>query len=169
MLQSVEKVKGGPRNNRDYGRLYTIDMPFKAKLKIYLAKRTINRKPTKSGQNWRSSDVWLAKRPDFSSAINQGVACWAIDYDTLLQMRRQGVDLVGVCDESTGWVWVAQIWKWFDPAFYSMEDFSSRGGSHQRFMNFRHFKAITGCKNMTVKARNAAARKLIAKPLKKKP
>lgn len=148
-IAKIQKITGGRSGKRDYGRLWT----FSNGTKIYLAKR-------------KRDEVFCCGKPNVSEAVREGVAEWAIDNDTLITLRTQVVDFVGICEEETGDIYLTTMAVWMDPTKFTSRNYASKGGALQRYVNFTHFKKLPAQKHLTAKAANKIMK---AKGWSKKP
>lgn len=71
-----------------------------------------------------------------ADAIQKGTACWAIDNDTLIRLRTEGVYLVGVQTKETGDLYLATLAD-FNSA--PVLNYESRGGALQRYLPLDRF------------------------------
>ena len=130
-IAKVQKLMGGRSGRRDYGRLYYL----KDGTKVYLAKRS-------------RKEIFICGKKTLSDAIRENIAEWAIDNDTLLRLRIQTVDYVGVCENQTGNVWLAPMSVWMDRDNFVYRNYEKKGGALQRYMNHSHFEKIEGLKHL---------------------
>ena len=130
------------KGRRTYGAFY----PLPSGQVIYLA--------------WRSSaEVFRAGKISNSEAIREGVAEWAIDYDHLLKCRSMGIKCVGILEyewnlgrssakgRKRAKVWLTSLDKYLAPATSNSvahRNYTSRGGSMQRYLNFSEFRVREG-------------------------
>jgi hypothetical protein len=123
-LKPKERIKKG---RRLYGGIYRLP----SGREIYLAYR-------KQGEIFRSG------KANISEAIREGVACWAIDHDTLLQMRAKGIKIVGVFNEEDGDVWLTTLDAFMDPTAATFKNYEARGGALQRYLPLSYFRRRSG-------------------------
>jgi hypothetical protein len=117
------------KGRRTFGAYYT----FPDGRQVYMAWRNSSR---------RRLGIFLQGLPDISTAIRSGKACWAIDEEDLINCRANGIKFVGVLDKATGDKYMTTLDKWFsDSAVYN---YSSRGGSLQRYLPLQHFRRQVG-------------------------
>ncbi|SER28521.1 hypothetical protein SAMN05216548_114101 [Faunimonas pinastri] len=83
----------------------------------------------------KTSDIQRAGERDISSAVRKGTAAWAIDDDTLLTIRAQGIRYVGVLCKDTGDKWLTVIDRFYEHATVN------RWG---RCLPLSHFRMIAG-------------------------
>lgn len=98
---------------------------------------------------WRKSSdrrkgIFQSGEKTISDARRKGVACWALDEDTLINLRASGIKLVGVLDKDTGDKYMTTIDRFFDPAYAAVLNYTSRGGSLQRYLPLQHFRRQVG-------------------------
>lgn len=88
-------------------------------------------------------DIYLDnKRGEFKSiakGIEDGSAAWAIDETHLREAKRRGCNYIAVWVKSLKWIFITPIETFFDPHTYYCRNFSSRGGSQQRYVSIKHF------------------------------
>ena len=120
----VTQVKKG---RRLYGGIFTLSDGRR----VYLAYRKI-------GEIFRSGEKTI------SDAIRARTACWAIDEETLIQMRAQGIRFVGVLCRDNGDVWLTTIDCFFDRKRASIFNYERRGGALQRYLPLQHFRRRPG-------------------------
>lgn len=133
-IAKVQKVMGGRSGRRDYGRLYTLNDGTK----VYLAKRS-------------RKEIFLCGKKTLSDAVRDHVAEWALDDETILRLRAEAVNYIGVCENTTGNVWIAPAATWMDRANFTYRNYERRGGALQRYMNHDHFDKAEGLKHLTTK------------------
>lgn len=102
-------------------------------LRIYLAYR------------WHRQ-IFRSDENSTSEAMRKGVACWAFDCDTLQLAKIQGVQFVGVKLKDDGSLFLAPIEAFYDPENIKILNYSSKGGSHQRFLPLSKFRTLTKMK-----------------------
>jgi hypothetical protein len=127
--KSSPSVLLNKKGRRTFGAYYT----FPDGRQVYMAWRNSSR---------RRLGIFLQGLPDISTAIRSGKACWAIDEEDLINCRANGIKFVGVLDKATGDKYMTTLDKWFsDSAVYN---YSSRGGSLQRYLPLQHFRRQVG-------------------------
>jgi hypothetical protein len=72
--------------------------------------------------------------------MREGVACWAIDCETLSLCRIKGVKFVGVKLRDQGTLYLTRIDNFYDPQFMKIRNYAKRGGSLQRYVPLECFK-----------------------------
>lgn len=133
-IVKVQRVSGGRSGRRDYGRLYTLDDG----IKVYLAKRS-------------RKEIFLCGKKTLSDAIRDRVAEWALDDETILRLRMEMVDYIGVCENTTGNIWIAPIAVWLDRTNFTYRNYEQRGGSLQRYISHDLLEKVEGLKHLTTK------------------
>lgn len=88
----------------------------------------------------RPKDVFRDGLKTRSEAFRTGRAVWAIDDDTLREVRRRGVRVLGVFNHVHGDCYWTTIPHYFDTRVAPPKDFEAQGGSNQRFMPINLFK-----------------------------
>ena len=119
-MKLKERVKKG---RRVYGAIYSWSQG-----EFYLA--------------WRQPhEIFRSGEKTISDAVRKGVACWALDDDTLLKMRSRGIKFVGVLikESGEGWITTVDIFR-----ASKVLNYEARGGSLQRYLpisdeNFKSF------------------------------
>jgi hypothetical protein len=101
---------------------------MKSGTKLYIANRRLN-------------DLFLGKEKTISDAIRQGVAAWGIEDEILLQIRVEGVELVGVLCRENGDLWLTTLDTYFDPERHTQRSF---GTSAQRCVLLKCFRRRSG-------------------------
>jgi len=119
MLEVVKEVKNG---RRLYGRLFNANGVL-----CYVAVR-------------RHDEMFRAGRASLSEALRDGVASWAIDHDTLMDMKLLGVSFVGVRVRETNDLYLTRMEFFFDPALSKVMNYSRSGGALQRYLPVRCFR-----------------------------
>lgn len=113
------------RNGRRvYGGVYKLP----SGKEVYIAFR-------KQGEMFRAGEKSLA------DAIQKGVASWAVDYDTLIRLRTEGVYFVGIQTKETGDLYLATLAD-FNNA--PMMNYAARGGALQRYLSLDKFLISLG-------------------------
>lgn len=89
---------------------------------------------------WRKQEeIFRAGKKTVSDAVSESVASWAIDDETLLKLRREGVQIVGVLVRDTGDLYITTLSKFFTPGVAKVMDYESRGGALQRYLPLTEF------------------------------
>ncbi|SCW95809.1 hypothetical protein [Ancylobacter rudongensis] len=94
-------------------------------------------------------EVYLARRSQkhlfrngektFSDALAMGKAAWAIDDDTLLRLRSEGVDWVGIYVTDSREFYLTTMAHYQDTRIAKVLNYEARGGSLQRYLPTEHF------------------------------
>lgn len=121
---SIDLVK---RGRRTYGAIYTLPDGRQA----YLAYR-------------KTKEIFRSGEKTISDAIRKGIACWAIDEETLLIMRAKGIKYIGVLCRDTGDKYLTALSLFFDPKAIRIYNYESRGGALQRYLPLQRFRRRTG-------------------------
>lgn len=79
-----------------------------------------------------------------SEAITAGVASWALDYDTLIELRTEGVPYAGVIVKDDDDVYLAPLDFFFDRTKIDTRNYAQRGGALQNYLPLQHFQRLTG-------------------------
>lgn len=127
MSRTKIKVLQVKKGRRLYGGIYTLP----SGKRCYLAYR-------KTGEIFRSGEKSI------SDAIRKGIAAWAIDEETLLLVRAQGIRFVGVLCRDTGDRYLTTIEAFFDKRRMTILNYAARGGALQRYLALQHFKHRVG-------------------------
>jgi hypothetical protein len=90
----------------------------------------------------RLDQIYRFGESSISDAIRSRKAAWAIDDETLLQMRAQGVRYVGVLCRDNRDIWLTTIDQFFGKA--TVLNYAGRGGALQRYLPLTHFKRRAG-------------------------
>lgn len=94
---------------------------------------------------WRKqSEIFRSGEKTVSDAFAEGKAAWALDDETLLNLRLEGVELVGVLVKETLDIYVTHISKFFDRTLAKVMNYESRGGALQRYLPIDHFAVTLG-------------------------
>ena len=124
-MLSPRKAKRTVRNGRRvYGGIF--DMPNGKE--VYLAYRKI-------GEMFRGGEKSL------SDAIMADKASWAIDNDTLIRLRTEGVYFVGVLVKETADIYITTLGEFLAAP---VMNYSSRGGALQRYLPLEKFLISLG-------------------------
>lgn len=89
----------------------------------------------------KMSEMFRGGEKSLSDAIAHDKASWAIDNDTLIRLRTEGVYLVGVLVKETGDVYISTLGE-FQTA--PVLDYSSRRGALQRYLPLDRFLISLG-------------------------
>jgi len=112
-------------------RLYGAFVTYPDGRRVYLAYR-------------KHGEIFRAGKKSISRAIQEGVAGWAIDSETLGEVRARGVDAIGVLVKETGDKYLTNIQNYYDPYRSSVIDYSGKGGSLQRVLPLQFFRKADG-------------------------
>lgn len=128
--KSTSSVKVVPvkKGRRLYGGLHTIR---ETGATCYLAYR-------------RQAEIFRSGEKSISDAVRLGTACWALDDQTLLEMRAKGIRVIGVFVRDTGDIYLTRIENFFDRAKAKLLNYESRGGALQRYLPLTFFKIRYG-------------------------
>lgn len=120
----VVQVKKG---RRVYGGIFT----FEDGRQAYIAYRKV-------------TEIFRAGEKTISDAIRKGTATWALDDETLIQMRAQGIKFVGVLVRDNKDLWMTSIDLFFDRRFFKVLNYTGRGGTVQRHLPLKYFRRRPG-------------------------
>lgn len=84
-------------------------------------------------------DIYRNGEKSISAAHDKGVACWAIDYDTLLEMRRKGVETIGIYVRDEEMVYFTKRENFLDEDKCRIMNYDPKGGVLQKYLPLRHF------------------------------
>lgn len=115
-------VKGGRTGRRLYGGIFELSNGRQ----VYLAFR-------------HRREIFRSGEKNISEACDKGIACWAIDYDTLLEMRREQVMLIGVYVRDDDEIYLTHYDNFFDETKATVMNYDARGGSLQKYLPLQHF------------------------------
>lgn len=121
---TVQQVK---RGRRLYGGVYQFDLGYTA----YVAYR-------------KHKEIYRNGARSISDAIRQGIAAWAIDEQTLNDMRARGIKIIGVLVRDTNDLYLTRIGEFFDVDKATIMNWTSRGGSLQRALPFSYWRIKKG-------------------------
>jgi hypothetical protein len=74
-----------------------------------------------------------------SDALRKEIAAWAIDEETLTEMRLKGIRWVGVRVKQNADIYVTCIDNFFNRNLSKFLDYERRGGAQQRYLPIKHF------------------------------
>lgn len=90
---------------------------------------------------WRKpKDIFRDGEKTNSDAIRSGKALWAIDYETLMRLRRKEVHVIGILDQVNNEVYWTTLSQYLDSTIAKPRDYERRGGAMQRYMPFHQFR-----------------------------
>lgn len=119
------------RGRRTYGAVYKM----KDGREVYLA--------------WRKQEeMFRGGEKNRSDALFLGKASWALDDDTLINLRLEGVALVGVLVKESGDIYVTNIDNFLDPTKAKVMNYEARGGALQRYLPVSDFSYKMGVTKM---------------------
>jgi hypothetical protein len=110
------------KNGKRYGAVYTTATGNRA----YLAYR-------KDNERFRSGEATI------SAAVKKRTACWAIDYETLLEMRAKKIRFIGVFIRDTDELFLTYTDFFFDRSRTKILNYEKRGGSMQSYLPLDYF------------------------------
>lgn len=84
----------------------------------------------------KQAEMFRHGEKTLTDAIHKGTAAWAIDNDTLIRLRIEGVYLIGIQTKETGDLYLATLAD-FNAA--PMLNYESRGGALQRYLPLDKF------------------------------
>lgn len=142
MTISRKHAKRTIRNGR---RIYGGVFELPSGKEVYLAYR-------KNGEMFRGGEKTI------SDAIQKGTASWAIDNDTLIRLRTEGVYLVGVLTKETGDLYIATL---ADFLAAPVLNYQNRGGALQRYLPLDKFLIQIG----TVHSASTSKRRALSSSL----
>lgn len=126
MFQLEKTVK---KKRRTYGAVYSRESDGE---RIYLA--------------WRKHhEIYRCGHASVSDAMRAGKAGWALDDETLLNLRATGIKFVGVLLRQTQEVWLTRTDAFFVRGagkLWYFHDHTARGGTPQRVMPLQCFAHI---------------------------
>jgi len=123
-----KKAKRLIRNGRRiYGAIYELPSGHQ----VYLAWRT-------------QSEIFRGGELTNSDALVKHKAAWALDNDTLLDLRREGITIVGVYVKDTGDKYITHIANFFDRSKSKVMNYESRGGALQSYLPLENFAIRLG-------------------------
>lgn len=121
---SIEPLKKGKRT---YGAIYTLP----SGVRVYMAWR-------------RTKEIFRYGEASISAAIRAGKAAWALDDETLITLRAQGIKFVGVLDRDTGDKYLTYLDRFFDKSAANILNYEARGGALQRYLPLGQFRRRAG-------------------------
>lgn len=87
----------------------------------------------------KAGDVWRSGEKTNSDAFAASKAAWAMDDDTLLNLRIEGISLCGVHVKETGDLYITETANFFDKTKAKVMNYESRGGALQRYLPTSYF------------------------------
>lgn len=85
----------------------------------------------------KQEEIFRSGEKTVSDALRAGKAQWAIDYDTLIRMRTEGVYIVGILVKETGDIFLTTLKRFIEKG--KVLDYSGRGGALQRYLPISDF------------------------------
>jgi hypothetical protein len=94
---------------------------------------------------WRKTrEIFRGGEKMLSDAVVVGKASWAIDEDTLIQRRLEGIQYVGIWNIETDDKFIAPIAYFFDSTKSKCLNYEGRGGALQRYLPLANFRIVLG-------------------------
>jgi len=94
---------------------------------------------------WRKqSEIFRSGERTTSDAFVKGTAAWALDDETLLNLRLEGIELVGVLVKETLDIYLTHISNFFDQTKAKVLNYEARGGALQRCLPVTFFHVMLG-------------------------
>lgn len=94
---------------------------------------------------WRKqNEVFRGGEKTASDAFANGKAAWALDDETLLNLRLEGVELVGVLVRETLDIYITHISNFYDRTRAKVMNYEARGGALQRYLPADQFAVLQG-------------------------
>jgi hypothetical protein len=115
-------IRGGRTKRRLYGGIFKLP----SGREVYLAFRF-------------RKEIFRSGEKNISEAHDKGIACWAIDRDTLLEMRREQVLLIGVYCRDDDEIYITHYDNFFDKKKANVKNYEQRGGTLQMYLPIQHF------------------------------
>ncbi len=91
-------------------------------------------------------EIFRSGELSISEASRKGVACWAIDCDTLQMAKIKGVKFVGVKVRDQDTIYLTTIDEFYNPVNMKVKNYTSRGGALQRYLPLDSFRVLRGVK-----------------------
>lgn len=88
----------------------------------------------------KPKDIFRDGEKTNSDAIRKGKAIWALDYDTLLDLRLKDVRVIGIFNQDTGEIHWTSLHVYLDSTQAQPRDYRRRGGAQQRYLPFHRFQ-----------------------------
>lgn len=114
---TVEDFKRGKR-------IIGVFVSFESGQKLYLAYKT-------------HKQIFRASRKTISDAKDEGVACWAFEVDTLMEVRARGVKYVGVIVRNTREIYLTDYENLYNP--HKVKIFNNTG-MPRRYLPLQYFR-----------------------------
>ena len=122
-----KEIRGVGARRILYGHVLTLDTG----VKIYIARR-------------KRREIFRNGKSSISAAMSEEIAAWAIDESMLMNLRAKGIGFIGIRELDTGDLYLTRIITFFDRKKFKTKDFSTRGGSRQRYVPLQYFTKRTG-------------------------
>lgn len=120
-MWQIEKHKKGRRHYGWFAKNDTTGVT------IYIARR------------WHK-EIFRTGEATISDAMRKGIACWAIDCDTLQLCKIKGAKFIGVKVRDQGTLYLTTVDNFYNPKHTSVKNYTQRGGSLQRFLPLDAFR-----------------------------
>lgn len=95
--------------------------------------------PTVYVAHKRLKDLALMGKRTLAEALRENCAAWGIEIETLMNMRRKGVDYVGVRVKDTGDLYLTPMRHYADFRLAKLRDGFRKTKHKQKFLPIRHF------------------------------
>ena len=92
----------------------------------------------------RHKEIFRSGKQTISEAVQDGIACWAIDNDTALARKNEGVRFVAFLEKDTDDLWVTPLERFFDKSLSRVHNYEARGGALQHYLPLEHFELRAG-------------------------
>lgn len=90
-------------------------------------------------------EIYCGRKKDLSTALSEGLAAWAIDYDDIINALYRGCRYIGVIErEKGGDMFLIEIEKARDPGCWIKLDYTDSVPSTQRAIGYHHFLRKAG-------------------------
>jgi hypothetical protein len=114
------------RGRRIYGHIYHF-----ANRDVYLAARKLDQ-------------IFRFGEKNNSDAVRKEVAAWALDEETITELRLNKIVWVGIRVKQNDDIYITRIENFFDRKKTKYLNFERRGGAAQRYLPLVHFHHIPG-------------------------
>ncbi|OCP22005.1 hypothetical protein BC361_25915 [Ensifer sp. LC54] len=114
------------RGRRIYGHIYHF-----ANRDVYLAARKIDQ-------------IFRFGEKNNSDAVRKDLAAWALDEETITNLRLQKIVWVGVRVKQNNDIYITRIENFFDRKKTKHLNYERRGGAAQRYLPLQYFHHIPG-------------------------
>lgn len=92
----------------------------------------------------KQAEIYRSGKKTISDAVVEGAACWAVDEDTLIRLRTEGIYMVGIWVRDTGDLYLTSLAKYLDRTRAKVLNYEGRGGALQRYLPLSEFRVIFG-------------------------